>query len=351
MKRFVRIFAVLFLLLLLPATVLAEDISLFKKISLRSKLTLPVYSAPSTSAWRGANGKAEASTNATIYAVGWDGDWLLIMYGTSGGATRVGYTPRSALKGSEPNLPELEFEFRDASISKACTMTDDTKKGLNSIAKLSSGAKVTYLASFTDTSSNGDGVTKAYIETKVDGKTARGFVPMSCVKVNSTSSTSGSCSTCYGRGTIFGLPCYTCGGSGRGTGTKVTSKPTAKPTTKPTTSPYKPGYCSVCGGDGEVVSTCVNCNVGWTRCLTCGGSGSRDCIICGGLGRERCFVCGGSGIRYNGKPCFSCSGGSVPCSFCGGRGRKDCGLCGGSGKEKCPICIGGLIYQRCNVCN
>lgn len=82
MKRFGTILATLFLLMLLPAAALAEDISNFKKISPRSGLTLPVYSAPSTSAWRGANGKAEASTNATIYAIGWDGDWLLMMYGT-----------------------------------------------------------------------------------------------------------------------------------------------------------------------------------------------------------------------------------------------------------------------------
>ena len=101
MKRFGIILAVLFLLL--TATVAcAEDISDFRKLSISQKLTLPVYSAPSTSAWRASNGKAEASTTVTIYAIGWDGDWLLMMYGTSGGVTRVGYTPRSTFKGNDP---------------------------------------------------------------------------------------------------------------------------------------------------------------------------------------------------------------------------------------------------------
>lgn len=184
MKRFPYILFIIFLLFLLPLASFAEDISNFKKVSLPSKLTLPVYSAPSTNAWRGANGKAEASSNETIYAAGWDGDWLLLLYGTSGGASRAGYTPRSALKGSDPKVPELHFEHTSASISSSCTLTDDPKKGKNSITTLSTGTKITYLASFTDNSSNGDGVTKAYIEATVSGKTARGFVPMHCVNLN-----------------------------------------------------------------------------------------------------------------------------------------------------------------------
>ena len=184
MKRFGIILAVLFLLL--TATAGAEDISDFRKLSISQKLTLPVYSAPSTSAWRASNGKAEASTTVTIYAIGWDGDWLLMMYGTSGGITRVGYTPRSAFKGNDPSLRDLRFEYRDASISSSCTLTDDTKKGKSTITTLYSGTKVTYLASFTDTSSNGDRIPKAYIQTTVGGQTARGFVPMSCVTLSSS---------------------------------------------------------------------------------------------------------------------------------------------------------------------
>lgn len=320
MKRLGTILAVLLLLVLLPAAALAEDISLFKKINPRSGLTLPVYSAPSTSAWRGANGKAEASTKGTIYAVGWEGDWLLMMYGTSGGATRVGYTPRSALKGREPDLPDLDFEFRDASITSSCTMTDDTKKGKNSITTLFSGTKVTYLASFTDTSSNGDGVTKAYIETTVDGKTARGFVPMSCVKVSQSSS-------------IPGI---------------------IVPTPTPSPSPYKPDGlhlpCYHCHGLGHVETSCLYCIGGRNTCVSCGGRGNRTCGGCGGRGFNACRTCGGSGRDYKGRNCSSCIGGSRTCSVCYGSGSRFCASCGGRGSSDCPICIGGQVTQLCGFC-
>ena len=64
----------------------------FEPIRVNGNLRLAVYSAPSTSSWRGANGKAMCNTNGDVFAAGREGGWVLIAVGVvSCGGMGVGY--------------------------------------------------------------------------------------------------------------------------------------------------------------------------------------------------------------------------------------------------------------------
>ncbi len=130
----------------------------------------PVYSAPGTSSWRGANGKAVVSTNGSVYVAGWDGGWLLLMYETNNGAVRVGYASAQSMK-DRVTAPMLTFAYTTAACTRAVSLTDDPATSFTAVRTLAAGEKVTYLTSFQNR------YTWAYVETTVDGKTVRGFIP------------------------------------------------------------------------------------------------------------------------------------------------------------------------------
>ena len=44
----------------------------FNYVKMKAGQQIPVYSAPSYSAWRGANGKALVNTNGAVWAAGWE---------------------------------------------------------------------------------------------------------------------------------------------------------------------------------------------------------------------------------------------------------------------------------------
>ncbi len=141
----------------------------FTEKSFPKKQTLAVYAAPSTKAWRGANGKAAVSTGGPVWVAGADGKWLLVMYETSGGSVRVGYIQQSKIKGKLPAAEPLAFENLPSTLSAAAEVTDDLTRGATVITSLKAGAEVTFLAVYEDW---------AYIETKVKKKVARGFIPL-----------------------------------------------------------------------------------------------------------------------------------------------------------------------------
>lgn len=162
----------------LPAVWYEPDIagafSSFREIYLKRDKKLRVYSGPDTSYFRGANGKAMASTNGKVYACGWEDGWLMVMYWTNGGSVRVGFTPSKDV--AEPvDLPTLRFAYEDAEITARCTLTDDPVMTNQKLATLTKGTRVTFLSEFVNSTR------WAYIETTVEGKPARGFVPADCV--------------------------------------------------------------------------------------------------------------------------------------------------------------------------
>ena len=139
-------------------------------VELRQNRTVPVYAAPSEDAWRGANGRAAVSLAGpfTLLASFGNEGWWLIEYETGGGARRVGYIPQQAYDRAVPygwwlipmTLP----------LSEDAAMTDDPHGGRREIARFAAGESLTVLGYY-------DGLW-AYAQTEIDGKTARGFVPL-----------------------------------------------------------------------------------------------------------------------------------------------------------------------------
>lgn len=142
----------------------------FQYIELRANQKLAVYSAPSKSAWRGANGKAMVNTNGAIYAAGWESGWLLIMYETNQGSVRVGYVKAGDIRGGVPMDLNLSFSYDTATVQESCTLTDDPARTGSSITTLRAGTQVTWLTRFYNNAA------WDYVEVKVNGKTARGFI-------------------------------------------------------------------------------------------------------------------------------------------------------------------------------
>lgn len=147
-----------------------ETLQGFEYIELRANQSLPVYSAPDASSWRGANGKASVSTNGAIYAAGWESGWLLLMYETNNGSVRVGYVKAGSIRGGVPMDDYLTFSYAGASVTSACTLTDDPARTGTAIATLQPGARVTWLTRFYNNAA------WDYVETTVSGKTVRGFI-------------------------------------------------------------------------------------------------------------------------------------------------------------------------------
>jgi len=147
-----------------------ETLQGFRYIELRAGQSLAVYSAPSKSAWRGANGKASVHTNGAIYAAGWENNWLLLMYETNNGSVRVGYVKAGDIRGGVPMDLTLNFSYASAEVLAPCTLTDDPARTGTAIVTLQPGAKVTWLTRFYNHSA------WDYVETTVKGKTVRGFV-------------------------------------------------------------------------------------------------------------------------------------------------------------------------------
>lgn len=142
----------------------------FDYVELAPNQVLHVYSAPSYSAWRGANGKAEVSTNGRVYAAGWESGWLLVMYETNNGSVRVGYVDSAKIRGTVPVSPQLLYAYEPAEVTAACILTDDPARTGTAITTLRPGTQVTYLTRYFNN--------KAwdYVETEVNGQLVRGFI-------------------------------------------------------------------------------------------------------------------------------------------------------------------------------
>lgn len=137
-----------------------------------------VYSGPSESAFRPANGKAAVSTNDWIQVFGRENDMVLIQYAISSDQARFGYISCDALE--DVNLVEpLEFVFEPVALAGPADLTDDPLYSQKAIAQLRAGEQVQYLGTF------GDGWT--YVETLTTPR-KRGFIPSACVDTQTAAS-------------------------------------------------------------------------------------------------------------------------------------------------------------------
>ena len=126
-----------------------------------------VYSAPSARSWRGAKGKASVTSGSEILVAGIEEGWILILYELDSGVTRVGYIDSRKIKGSYTSGDALSFPRRQMTLAESAEMTDDPIRQKTAIGKLKKGTKVTCLAGYRGF---------VYVEAKVSGKTARGFI-------------------------------------------------------------------------------------------------------------------------------------------------------------------------------
>lgn len=152
----------------------------FTQMDVEAYRTLKVYSGPGTKYYRGANGKATVSVNGAIYIAGREGDWVLVQYDTNEGYTRVGYITAEYIDNlRELDIQELEFEYFEATVLSDYELTDDPKVYERVIGHVREGTTVTYLAGFQTANVNW-----AYIETTVDNKKVRGFIPAELLRAS-----------------------------------------------------------------------------------------------------------------------------------------------------------------------
>lgn len=156
----------------------------FPRLDIAPGQDLNIYSAPDTSSFRGAKGKAEVSTSGGLYAMGWvNNHWLLVQYGTSIGNRRVGYIKATSFKVEVPDCPQIIFTPEDAVITAACILTDDPKNASEQILSLNPGDKVTWLSEYTYQNPETLQLNPlVYVQTKVNGKVVRAFVPADCIE-------------------------------------------------------------------------------------------------------------------------------------------------------------------------
>jgi len=150
----------------------------FTGITLKAGQKLPVYSAPSSSSYRAANGKAQVSTNGAVYTMGLVNGWLLVMYETNNGQARIGYVDRAGIKGDVPALPEVELGWVPCQVVTATGITDDPARTGKPLAHLAAGTQVVYLTTMYNSGA------WDYIETTIDGKTSRGFVQSGTLSID-----------------------------------------------------------------------------------------------------------------------------------------------------------------------
>ena len=157
----------------LPMPNMSFDVlSGFQYVNLKTGQTLPVYSAPTTASWRGANGRASISTNGRVYAYGQENNWLMVMYETnaSANAVRVGWIDLSKVKGNAALPGAVSFGNIPMQLTMTVNVTDDPIAE-TAMTTLPAGTQVTWLSTFYSSTHMWD-----YIEFSLNGQRARGFV-------------------------------------------------------------------------------------------------------------------------------------------------------------------------------
>lgn len=130
------------------------------------KKSYAVYSAPDTSSYRAAKGKASVSTGDDYNLYLTVGDWSLIEYRVSLRTSRFGWA-QLGNHGDETTEDLVRVPMLTAYDTY---LTDDPNVSEYHQAELPAGTKLTAL-------SHPDGWAYIYVEATVDGKITRGFVP------------------------------------------------------------------------------------------------------------------------------------------------------------------------------
>lgn len=133
--------------------------------------SVPVYSAPSASARRAANGKAAVSLNAPFGVLGCADGWLFVLYETSSGKFRTGWVEAAGIERLEIALAEatpLSFAGNPLTLSGETDLFDDPVNRSGTLLTLPAGTTVNVLAE--------GGYHMLYVEAENDGARCRGFL-------------------------------------------------------------------------------------------------------------------------------------------------------------------------------
>ncbi len=127
-----------------------------------------VFTAPSANAYR--VGRATCDTDSDVYVAGRDASgWIMVRYTTNNKTERVGYIPRSKV-GSFTAKNNLGFSYITCEAAAEIAITDNPMSRNDDFAVIPQGGVFAILAKYTY---HGDWW---YVETKVDGLYARGFI-------------------------------------------------------------------------------------------------------------------------------------------------------------------------------
>ena len=137
----------------------------------------PVYSAPSLSAIRGANGKASLATNGDVYTGGWSGAWLFVRYPKNNGGFRVGWVAKQDINRIIKRTKQCNFAYWTVTLNQDCALTDDPLYESETLAYASSGETLTYLGYY----QYGNGREYAYVQGEMDGRPICGFIPFNAI--------------------------------------------------------------------------------------------------------------------------------------------------------------------------
>ena len=135
-----------------------------------------VYSAPSDTSFRAANGKALLSTNDWVQVFFEEDGYLLVQYAISRHQYRIGYIKADAVS----NLSEVaeigSWANYPAQVLRTSALTDDPLNSCGAVMTLKAGQQVTYLGQL--------GQEWAFVETTTaQGQRIRGFVELSELNV------------------------------------------------------------------------------------------------------------------------------------------------------------------------
>ena len=136
--------------------------------------TLKVYAAPDKAAYS-AEG-AQVTTDDSVAIYGKEGEWVLVSYAIGNGSRgRIGYIDDLTL--AEPEkVRTLEFCRIPIELVRNVKAADDPLRGKGTLLTLEKGEEVTLLAFFEEE--------WAYVETVMNNKLCRVFIPASALKEN-----------------------------------------------------------------------------------------------------------------------------------------------------------------------
>lgn len=134
--------------------------------------TLKVYSAPGETTWA-ADG-AQVTTDESVAIYGVENGWVLVSYAIGDGSRgRIGYIENTTLANPE-SVPNPGFCSLPITLARNAKATDDPLRSQNVITTLQKGDEVTLLAFFNEQ--------WAYVQTTLESKVCRLFIPVSALK-------------------------------------------------------------------------------------------------------------------------------------------------------------------------